>query len=118
VTGRLKDVIIRKGENVGAVEVEAVCYEHPAVGAVAVIGLPDAERGERVCAVGELAPGAEPFALVELQAHCRAAGLSRRKWPEQVEFVDAMPRNPTMKILKFQLRERFADPGPGSGEAR
>ncbi|MBM3658787.1 MAG: AMP-binding protein [Actinobacteria bacterium] len=108
VTGRTKDVIIRKGENIGAVEVEHVVYEHPAVAAVAVIGLPDAERGERVCAVVELVDGAEPITLADLQEHCRAAGLSQRKWPEQVEIVDAMPRNPTMKILKFRLKEQLS----------
>jgi len=108
VTGRTKDVIIRKGENIGAVEVESVVYEHPSVAAVAVIGVPDVERGERVCAVVELAPGAEPLTLLALQQHCEAAGLSRRKWPEQLEVVDAMPRNPTMKILKYQLKERFS----------
>jgi acyl-CoA synthetase (AMP-forming)/AMP-acid ligase II len=108
VTGRTKDVIIRKGENIGAVEVESVVYEHPSVGAVAVIGLPDAERGERVCAVVELVDGAPALTLRELQEHCRAAGLSRRKWPEQLEIVDALPRNPTMKILKYRLKEQFS----------
>jgi len=108
VTGRTKDVIIRKGENIGAVEVESVVYEHPAVAAVAVIGLPDAERGERVCAVVELVDSAAPLTLADLQEHCRAAGLSQRKWPEQLEIVDAMPRNPTMKILKFRLKEQLS----------
>jgi len=108
VTGRTKDVIIRKGENIGAVEVESVVYEHPSVGAVAVIGLPDAERGERVCAVIELVDGAAPLTLADVQAQCRAAELSQRKWPEQVEIVDALPRNPTMKVLKYQLKERLS----------
>jgi acyl-CoA synthetase (AMP-forming)/AMP-acid ligase II len=108
ITGRTKDVIIRKGENIGAVEVESVVYEHPSVAAVAVIGLPDTERGERVCAVVELVPDAEPLTLLTLQEHCRDVGLSRRKWPEQLEVVDAMPRNPTMKILKFKLKEQFS----------
>ncbi|MFA5885076.1 MAG: AMP-binding protein [Acidimicrobiia bacterium] len=112
VTGRTKDVIIRKGENIGAQEVESVLYEHPSVGAVAVIGLPDAERGERVCAVVELVDGAAPLTLADVQAHCRAAGLSQRKWPEQLEIVDEMPRNPTMKILKFKLEEDLADKEP------
>jgi len=79
------------------------------VGAVAVVGLPDAERGERVCAVIELVDGAAPLTLADIQEHCRAAGLSQRKWPEQVELVDALPRNPTMKVLKFQLKEQLAD---------
>ena len=108
VTGRTKDVIIRKGENIGAVEVESVVYEHPSVAAVAVIGLPDAERGERVCAVVELVEGSPPLTLTDLQDHCRAAGLSQRKWPEQLEIVEAMPRNPTMKILKYRLKEQLS----------
>jgi acyl-CoA synthetase (AMP-forming)/AMP-acid ligase II len=107
VTGRTKDVIIRKGENIGAVEVESVVYEHPSVAAVAVIGVVDTERGERVCAVVELVPDAAPLTLLALQEHCDAVGLSRRKWPEQLEVVDALPRNPTMKILKYRLIEQF-----------
>src|SRR6185295_11083994 len=107
VTGRTKDVIIRKGENIGAVEVESVVYEHPSVAAVAVIGVADAERGERVCAVVELVPDAAPLTLLALQEHCDAVGLSRRKWPEQLEVVDTLPRNPTMKILKYRLIEQF-----------
>ncbi len=51
LTGRLKDIIIRKGENISAKEIEDLLYQHPKVAEVAVIGLPDAERGERVCAV-------------------------------------------------------------------
>ena len=110
ITGRLKDVIIRKGENISAKEIEDVLYEHPKVGAVAVIGLPDAERGERVCAVVEPAPGQEALTFAEMQEHCRAAGVMTQKIPEQLEVVDALPRNPTMKILKYVLRDRFANP--------
>ncbi len=57
LTGRLKDVIIRKGENISAKEIEDLLYEHPQVADVAVIGLPDKERGERVCAVVEAVAG-------------------------------------------------------------
>lgn len=109
VTGRIKDVIIRKGENIGAQEIETVLYEHPKVAAVAVVGLPDRERGERVCAVVELVDRADPLTFLEMQEHCRSAGLSQYKWPEQLEIVDALPRNATMKVLKYELRERFAD---------
>lgn len=108
VTGRLKDVIIRKGENIGAQEVETVLYEHPKVAAVAVIGLPDAERGERVCAVVELVRADDPLGFEEMQEHCLASGLSKRKWPEQLEIIDALPRNATMKVLKYELRERYS----------
>ncbi|WAZ27118.1 AMP-binding protein [Streptomyces cinnabarinus] len=114
LTGRLKDVIIRKGENISAQEIEDLLHRHPAVADAAVIGLPDAERGERVCAVVEQPPGAEELSLARLTAYLRAEGLSVHKLPEQLEVVDALPRNDTLrKVLKYKLRERFsASAGP------
>ncbi|MFE7271257.1 class I adenylate-forming enzyme family protein [Streptomyces sp. NPDC057623] len=109
LTGRLKDVIIRKGENVSAKEIEDLLHRHPAVGDVAVIGLPDAERGERVCAVVEQPAGADRLTLEALTSYLRGEGLSTHKLPEQLEVVDALPRNETLrKVLKYQLRERFS----------
>jgi cyclohexanecarboxylate-CoA ligase len=108
ITGRSKEVIIRKGENISAREIEDVLAAHPAVGAVAVIGVPDEERGERVCAVVETAPGAAPLTFAAMIEQCRAAGLMTQKFPEQLEVVDALPRNPTMKIVKRVLVERFS----------
>jgi acyl-CoA synthetase (AMP-forming)/AMP-acid ligase II len=108
LTGRKKELILRKGENISPREIEDVLQTHASVGAVAVIGLPDSERGERVCAVVEPRPGAAPLTFAELQRHCRAAGLMTQKIPEQLEVVDALPRNATLKILKHALRERFS----------
>ncbi|MGN9760901.1 class I adenylate-forming enzyme family protein [Streptomyces sp. SD31] len=109
LTGRLKDVIIRKGENISAKEIEDLLHRHPAVGDVAVIGLPDAERGERVCAVVEQPAGAEKPTLAALTSYLRGEGLSTHKLPEQLEVVDALPRNDTLrKVLKYKLRERFS----------
>jgi acyl-CoA synthetase (AMP-forming)/AMP-acid ligase II len=116
LTGRTKDLIIRKGENVSALEVELVLAELAGVVGVAVIGLPDAERGERVCAVVELAPGAPPPTLADVDALCSAKGMMRQKVPEQLEIVDVLPRNASTKILKQELRARFADGGVGTGE--
>lgn len=108
LTGRLKDIIIRKGENISAKEIEDLLARHPGVGDAAVIGLPDEERGERVCAVIEQPPGAAPLTLPELTSYLRAEGLSVHKLPEQLELVDALPRNETLrKVLKYQLRDRF-----------
>jgi acyl-CoA synthetase (AMP-forming)/AMP-acid ligase II len=107
LTGRSKDLIIRKGENISPREIEDLLQTHPSVAAAAVIGLPDAERGERVCAVVETRPGAAPLGFAELQAFCREAGLMTQKIPEQLELVDALPRNATLKILKHELRARF-----------
>ncbi|MFF3909342.1 class I adenylate-forming enzyme family protein [Streptomyces sp. NPDC001848] len=112
LTGRRKDVIIRKGENISAKEIEDLLHRHPAVGDVAVIGLPDAERGERVCAVVEPAaqpPGAAKLTLAAVTSYLRAEGLSVHKLPEQLEVVDALPRNDTLrKVLKYKLRERYS----------
>ncbi|MET7478676.1 AMP-binding protein [Streptomyces sp. NPDC005648] len=109
LTGRLKDVIIRKGENISAKEIEDLLAAHPAVGDVAVVGLPDAERGERVCAVVEPESGAGELTLEALTSYLRAEGLSVHKLPEQLEVVDALPRNETLrKVLKYKLRERYS----------
>ncbi|GAA3392464.1 class I adenylate-forming enzyme family protein [Streptomyces roseoviridis] len=109
LTGRLKDVIIRKGENVSAKEIEDLLHTHPDVADAAVIGLPDAERGERVCAVVEQAAGTEPLTLEAVTAFLRGAGLAVFKLPEQLEVVEALPRNETLrKVLKYKLRERYS----------
>ena len=109
ITGRLKDVIIRKGENISAREIEDLLYQHPKVGDVAVVGLPDPERGERVCAVVETAAGETPIGFEEMVAHLRAAGLMAQKIPEQLEVVEALPRNQTLnKVLKYKIREDLA----------
>ncbi|THA72739.1 cyclohexanecarboxylate-CoA ligase [Streptomyces sp. A0958] len=113
LTGRLKDVIIRKGENISAKEIEDLLAAHPSVGDAAVIGLPDAERGERVCAVVTPREGAAPpLTLPALTAYLREAGLAVHKLPEQLEVVSALPRHGALrKVLKYRLRERFGAPG-------
>lgn len=109
LSGRLKDVIIRKGENISALELEQILGSHPKVGAVAVIGLPDAERGERVCAVVEIAQGRTPLDFDEMAAWFRQARVMTQKIPEQLEIVDRLPRSEAMqKVLKHELRAQFA----------
>lgn len=109
LTGRLKDIIIRKGENISAKEIEDLLYAHPKVGDVAVIGLPDPERGERVCAVVERPESGDDLGFDEMVSYLGEAGLTKFKTPEQLELVDALPRNETLrKVLKYKLREEFA----------
>jgi cyclohexanecarboxylate-CoA ligase len=108
ITGRLKEVIIRKGENVSAREVEDLVATHPAVAETAVIGLPDATAGEIVCAVLRPRPGHAPPTIEGLAAHLLAAGLSKRKLPERVEVVEDFPRTESGKILKRELQRRYA----------
>ncbi len=106
ITGRLKDVIIRKGENISAREVEDLLYMHPKVADVAVIGLPDPALGERCCAV--VACRGEPLGFGEMVEFLKEQRLARQKLPEQLELVDQVPRNTAGKIEKSVLRERFA----------
>jgi len=107
ITGRVKDVIIRKGENVSAAEVENLLYEHAKVADVAVIGLPDAERGELVCAVVSGPEGSEPLGFDEMVTHLRAKGLRTQALPERLEVVDAVPRNASGKVPKHELRKAY-----------
>jgi acyl-CoA synthetase (AMP-forming)/AMP-acid ligase II len=107
ITGRVKDIIIRNMENISAKEIEDLLFTHPAVADVAVIGVPDPKTGERVCAVVVPKDPADPITFAELVAFCRDQGLMTQKLPERLEIVDALPRNPTGKILKFELTARF-----------
>jgi acyl-CoA synthetase (AMP-forming)/AMP-acid ligase II len=108
LTGRLKDVIVRKGENISAKEIEDLLYTHPKVMEVAVIGLPDPARGEMVCAVVQLADGAAGLDLGEVVSFCRDAGLMTQKIPERLEVRSEWPRAGTGKIVKKSLRDEYA----------
>lgn len=114
ITGRLKDVIIRNMENISALELEELLYEHPDVAEVAVIGLPDDRLGEVACAVVVPAHGAPPPTLDDLCAHLLRAGLSKRKLPERLVVVDHLPRNAMQKVLKARLREEVGGTTPSS----
>jgi len=109
IVDRKKDMIKTGGENVASREVEEVLYEHPGVAEVAVIGLPDAKWIERVCAVVVPRADADTAALsAELTAYGRDR-LATFKVPKQIELIDALPKNPSGKILKRDLRERFSN---------
>jgi cyclohexanecarboxylate-CoA ligase len=84
-----------------------VLFTHPGIADVAVIGVPDAKTGERVCAVIVPQDPSAPPDLASVVAHAREQGLMTQKLPERVEIVDALPRNPTGKVLKFELKDRF-----------
>jgi cyclohexanecarboxylate-CoA ligase len=107
VTGRLKDIIIRGGENISAKEVEDLLITHPAVADVAVIPVPDPALGERVCAVVVPRPGFT-FDVGQARAHVAAAGAARQKTPEVVVLADELPRTPSGKVRKDVLRGRLA----------
>jgi cyclohexanecarboxylate-CoA ligase len=102
ITGRRKDLIIRGGVNISPVPIEDALAAHPNVASVAVIGMPDARMGERLCAVIE--PRGRRPDLSELQQFIRECGLPKYLAPEALRFVDAMPRTPAGKIRKIDLR--------------
>jgi long-chain acyl-CoA synthetase len=104
IVDRKKDMIIRGGFNVYPREVEEALARHPSVAQVAVIGVPDARLGEEVCAV--VVPAA-PLGEQELVEWSRER-LGRHKYPRQVRFVDEMPLGPSHKVLKRELRRRYA----------
>src|SRR6195952_2065091 len=105
VEDRLKDMIISGGENIYSPEIERVLSEHPSMAEVAVIGVPDDRWGETVKAVVALDPGAEATED-ELIAYCREH-LAHYKCPKSVDVIAALPRNPTGKILKRDLRKPY-----------
>ncbi len=109
--GRHKDIVIRGGVNISSEEVEGLLLAHPKVREVAVIGVPDAVMGERVCAVVAVQPG-PPVELAELVAFLRdSQQVAAFKWPERLVLVDQLPRNPLGKVLKRELRRQHAPVG-------
>jgi long-chain acyl-CoA synthetase len=106
IVDRKKDVVIRGGYNVYPREVEEVLMRHPGIAQVAVIGLPDELHGEEVCAVVVPAPGATPDGA-EITEWSKQH-LGKYKYPRRVEFTDALPLGPSMKVLKRELRARYA----------
>jgi acyl-CoA synthetase (AMP-forming)/AMP-acid ligase II len=116
VIGRIKEMIIRKGEKIAPMEIEELLARHPAVTEVAVVGLPDEERGERVCAVVVPTPGSEPPTLADLTAYLREQGLMTQKLPEQLEILSELPRTGLSKVAKAQLRAQFSDQSTATTE--
>ncbi|MEM0915629.1 MAG: AMP-binding protein [Planctomycetota bacterium] len=104
ITGRIKDLLIIAGENVSPREIEEELNKHPHVHASAVVGVPDESRGEVPIAFVELEESAE-FDEAHLIKHLREAGLPAFKVPKAIHHLDALPRNPTGKILRRELRE-------------
>ena len=104
ICGRSKDVIIRGGENIPVVEIEAALYRIPAVADAALVAMPDARLQERACAFVTLR-AKESLDLAQVARHLAKEGFSKHFWPERLEVLAEMPRTPTGKIQKFVLRE-------------
>jgi len=103
ITGRLKDMIIRGGENIYPKEIEEFCYTHPKVSDVQVIGVPDKQYGEEIMACIILKEG-ESMTVEEMKEYI-GAHMARHKVPRYIDFVDSFPMNAAGKILKYKMRE-------------
>jgi fatty-acyl-CoA synthase len=103
IAGRIKDMIIRGGENISPREIEEFLHLHPAVSEVQVIGVPDAKYGEEVCAWVRLRPGHRATAE-ELRDYCRGQ-IASYKIPRYVRFTSEFPTTVTGKVQKFRMRE-------------
>ena len=104
ITDRVKDIIIRGGENLSAAEIENAIAGVPGIAEVAVVAAPDARLGEHACAVVRMASGTDPIELADLLPHLEAAGLARQKWPEELRVVTDFPRTASGKVRKVDLR--------------
>ena len=103
VTGRVKDLIIRNGENIAPKEIEDILIGHPGVAEIAVVGLPDTRTGERACAVIVPTDQARPD-VASLRDFLQSRGVATFKAPEQVAIWEALPRNDAGKVLKHQIQ--------------
>jgi fatty-acyl-CoA synthase len=105
IVGRLKDMLIRGGENIYPREIEEFLFRHPKIQSVQVFGVPDAKYGEEVCAWIVLRAG-EQLSAEEVQAFCRDQ-IAHYKVPKYIRFVDELPMTVTGKVQKFVMRERM-----------
>ncbi|TCO50413.1 fatty-acyl-CoA synthase [Kribbella antiqua] len=108
IVGRIKDMVIRGGENIYPREIEEFLYAHPDIEDVQVVGVPDAKYGEELCAWIKLKAGAEPLDAAAVKEFCQGR-LAHFKIPRYVLLVDAFPMTVTGKIRKVQMREESAE---------
>ena len=109
--GRVKDIIIRGGENIPVTDVETVLFDHPGIVNAAVVGVPDERLGERACAVVVTAPGVT-LTLEQICEFLVLRGLSKHYLPERLIVRDELPMTQSGKIQKFRLRELVLSAGP------
>lgn len=109
ITGRLKDMIIRGGENISSLEVENILLRHPDIREAAVVAMPDPRLTERACAYVVLEDGAAPLALQQLVEFLNGQDISKFKFPERLEILNEFPRTASGKIRKGILRRWIAE---------
>jgi fatty-acyl-CoA synthase len=105
IVGRLKDMVIRGGENIYPREIEEYLFRHPKIEAAQVFGIPDRKFGEEVCAWIKVRAG-ETVSEADIRAFCDGQ-IARYKIPRYIRFVDEFPMTVTGKVQKFAMRERM-----------
>lgn len=111
ITGRIKDIIIRGGENIPMKYVEDILYEYPRVQDAAIVGIPDPRLGERACAFVICREG-QSLDMKSLQTFLGERGVAKVYWSERLEIVDQLPRTANGKVRKADLRVRLAAEKP------
>ena len=109
ITGRLKDIIVRGGENISSLAVENVLLQHPKVKDAAVVGMPDERLQERICAYVVLHDKAESLTFQEVFDFFLTQDIAKQKFPEHLEILDEMPRTSSGKVRKTLLRQWIAE---------
>ena len=107
IAGRVRDLIIRGGENIPVVEIEGAIYHMPSVREVALVGVNDMRLGERACAV--VVASGNPPTLEDVRVHLESLGIAKQFWPERLEILPELPKTPSGKVQKFKLRAQFGD---------
>ena len=115
IVGRMKDIIIRGGQNISAREVEDLLVAHPAVREAAVVAIPHPRLGETGCAVIVPQPD-RSFTMDDMTRALAAAGVARFKFPERLVLVAALPKTPSGKVQKFVLQRALAEAAPDAGD--
>jgi non-ribosomal peptide synthetase component E (peptide arylation enzyme) len=113
ITDRKKDIIIRGGENISSKEIEDILATMPGIVESAVTAMPDPVMGERVCAFVVAQPGVT-ITLEDVGVHFRGLGITRQKTPERVVQLDDLPRTPSGKVKKIDLRATLLAPAPAA----
>ncbi len=105
IEGRIKDVISRGGEKISTEEIEKLLLAHPLIREAAVVAMPDPRLGERACAYLVHVQPDTRISLDDIRAHFGQLGVAKYKWPERLEWIEALPRTNTLKIDKVKLRD-------------
>ncbi|MHB8682424.1 MAG: AMP-binding enzyme, partial [Acidimicrobiales bacterium] len=107
IVDRKKDVIIRGGENLSALEIEEALLRMPGVAEAAVVAAPDERLGEHACAFLRMLPGAPAPDMEAVRQHMSGSGMARQKWPEEIRTLDELPRTASGKVQKYVLRDEL-----------